>query len=100
VKKPPASPSTERKSSAGKPGIEVILWMLYLALFIAAAADDPMAEMLARIKSGNVHLRRIETATSVSCLFLGSCCDVALVFGCRRRRNQKMMLWLKCPSYW
>jgi len=68
VKKPAASPSSERKNAVGKPGREVRLWMLYLALFIAAATEDPMAEMLARIKSGNVHLRRIETATSVSSL--------------------------------
>ena len=35
-------------------------------LYRVTAGEDPMAEMLARIKSGNVHLRRIEAATSVS----------------------------------
>ena len=29
------------------------------------AGEDPMAEMLARIKSGNVHLKKIEGITSV-----------------------------------
>ena len=45
-----------------------------------------MAEMLARIKSGNVHLRKIEAATSVSLVVMLS---FIVVFGHRRRRSQK-----------
>ena len=40
-----------------------------------------MAEMLARIKSGNVHLKKIEAATSVRQLLLQQCVYLFFITG-------------------
>ena len=45
------------------------------------AGEDPMAEMLARIKSGNVHLKKIEAATSVRQLSLQQCVYLFFITG-------------------
>ena len=39
---------------------------LYCVILSVTAGEDPMAEMLARIRSGNVHLKKIEAVTAVS----------------------------------
>ena len=54
-----------------------------------APGEDPMAEMLARIKSGNVHLRRIEAATSVGQQLLQQSINFLLIN--RKRRSLRMI---------
>ena len=60
VKRPAAT--DEKKPPAGTMIPATVGFFLFYKF---TAGEDPMAEMLARIKSGNVHLRKIEAATSV-----------------------------------
>ena len=77
VKKPPAT--DEKKPPAGTT-IPATVEKLFL-FYNFTAGEDPMAEMLARIKSGNVHLKKIEAATSVRQLSLQQCVYLFFITG-------------------